>query len=34
MEAIITHSPIPLNGPIYRTYGNNPYLKAQLRIQT
>ena len=26
MEAIIRHSPIPHNGPIYSTYGNSPYL--------
>ena len=25
MGAIITHSPIPCNGPIYSTYGNIPY---------
>ena len=25
MEAIIRHSPITCNGPIYSTYGNSPY---------
>ena len=25
MEAINWHSPIPRNGPIYRTYRDNPY---------
>ena len=25
MESIIRHSPITCNGPIYSTYGNNPY---------
>ena len=25
MEAIIRYSPIPRNGPIYRTYRNTPY---------
>ena len=25
MKAIIRHSPIPCNGPIYSTYGNSPY---------
>ena len=25
MEAIIRHSPITRNGPIYSTYGNSPF---------
>ena len=28
MEAIIRHSPIACNGPIYSTYGNSPYPAA------
>ena len=26
MEAIMRHSPVTCNGPIYSTYGNSPYL--------
>ena len=31
MEAIIRHSPITRNGPIYSTYGNNPFPFAVYR---
>ena len=31
MEAIIKHSPITCNGPIYSTYGNNPFPVAVYR---
>ena len=31
MEAIIRHSPITCNGPLYRTYGNSPLPVAIYR---
>ena len=31
MEAIIGHSPITCNGPIYSTYGNSPFPVAVYR---